>query len=63
MDVSAPAGPNNQAKAAVEIMEKARALREQAEHGDLGLIAYLLDMVVIEARDTARAVRAREAKD
>ncbi len=44
------------AKVAADILVKARVLHTQAEYCDLRMIAYLLDLVMVEAEDVlARA--------
>jgi hypothetical protein len=63
VDSSGPADRNDRARVAVEIMERARALREQAEHSDFGLIAYLLDMVIVEAQETGGTAGDEETED
>jgi hypothetical protein len=62
VDRPGPDRPIGRAEAAAEILETARALRQRAESSEFGLIAYLLDMVVIEARDTVRGSRAERAE-
>jgi hypothetical protein len=63
VEVPGPEQRTGRAEAAIEIMERARELRDRAEHGDFGLIVYLLDMVMIEAQDTATSSRAEKIED
>lgn len=48
-----PGEEHRQARTAIarEIMEAARTLNRQAEYADLRFIAYLLELVVVEAAD------------
>jgi hypothetical protein len=48
------------ASAAKEIAESARALKEKAEQHGLKMVAYLLNLVELEAMDCQKYIAARE---
>lgn len=49
-----------QTQAVAEILERSRDLRQLASSNDLRMLAYLLDMVALEALETQGRIGARE---